>query len=123
MSGQHQDTAVDRVISDYATARRALDALLNQARDFGARFERLGHGLSAHPMRIIIGTQAQVRDDLGDDLSEWDVIPSHPLPSIEKLVALTDDIRETARRVDDLRARLILMGRADLVQEPGEFFE
>ena len=119
MSGQQQDTALELAISDYATARRALDALLNQTRDFGARFERLGHGLSAHPMRIIIGTQAQV----SDDLSEWDVIPGHPLPSIEKLVALTDDIRETARRVDDLRERLILMGRADLVQEPDEFFE
>ena len=119
MSGQYQDATVERVISDYARARRELDALLDQARNFGARFVRLAHALSMHPTRMIIRTQDQV----SNDLSEWDVIPSHPLPSIEQLTALTEDIREAARRVDDLRERLILMGRAHLVQEPDEFFE
>jgi hypothetical protein len=119
MSDQPENPAIERVISDYATARSELDALLNQARDLGARLGRLAHALSAHPMRMIIRTPDQV----SDDLSEWDVIPSHPLPSIADLAAMTDDIREAARRVDDLRERLILMGRADLVQEPDEFFE
>jgi hypothetical protein len=51
-----------------------------------------------------------------------DIVPSHPLPRIEGLVALTDDIRAAALNVDELRERLILMGRADLVEQPDGFF-
>jgi hypothetical protein len=43
------------------------------------------------------------------------------VPRIESLVTLTNDIREAALTVDDLRERLILRGRADLV-EPNGFF-
>lgn len=119
MSGQHEDTAVERVASDYAATKRQLDTLMDEARNVGARFERLGHALFAHPMRTIIGTERPV----SEDRREWDMVPDDPLPTIETLAALTDDIRETTRRTHVLRERLILMGRADLVQQRDEFFK
>lgn len=119
MSSPHEDTAVERVISDHAAAKRRLDTLVNEAKEVGTRFERLGHALRAHPVQTVIG----LPEEVSDSRSDWDVVPGHLLPSIKELTALTEDIREAARRVDDLRERLILMGRADLVEAPGEFFQ
>ena len=58
----------------------------------------------------------------GDAATDLDIVPGHPLPRIESLVTLTNDIREAALKVDDLRERLILMGRADVVEQPDGFF-
>ena len=54
-SGQHEEADVCRVIWEYTEAKRRLDALVNEAGELGERFERLAHGLSAHPRRMIIG--------------------------------------------------------------------
>ena len=116
--GQHEEADVGRVIWEYTEAKRRLDALVNEAGELGERFERLAQGLSAHPTRMIIG----LPDRFADDATEWDIVPSHPLPRIESLVTLTNDIREAALKVDDLRERLILMGRADLAEQPDGFF-
>ena len=118
MSGQHEEADVGRVIWEYTEARRRLDALANEAGELGERFERLARGLSTHPRRMTIGPP----DRFTEDPTGWDVVPSHPLPRIESLVTLTNDIRETALQVDDLRERLILMGRADVVEQPDGFF-
>jgi hypothetical protein len=118
MSGQHEEGDVGRVMWEYTEAKRRLDALVNEADKLGERFNRLAHGLSAHPRRMIIG----LRDRFADDATEWDVVPIHPLPRIESLVTLANDIREAALKVDDLRERLILMDRADLVEQPDGFF-
>ena len=117
-SGQHGETDVGRMLGEYTDAKRRLDALVTEAREWGERFERLAHGLSAHPTRMIIG----LPERFTGDATEWDIVPRHPLPRIEGLVALTDNIRATALNVDDLRERLILMGRADLVEQPDGFF-
>lgn len=79
---------------------------------------RLAHGLSAHPSRMIIG----LPDRVIENPSEWDVVPSHALPRIESVATLTSDIREATLRVEQLRERLILMGRADVVEQPDGFF-
>ena len=68
---------------------------------------------------MIIGVPARFTETP----SEWDIIPSHPLPSIERLIALTNEIREANQEVEELRGRLILMGRVDLVEEPDGFFQ
>ena len=117
-SGQHEEADVGRVIWEYTEAKRRMDALVNEAGELGERIERLAHGLSAHPRRMIIG----LPDRFADDATEWDIVPSRPLPRIESLVTLTNDIREAALKVDDLRERLILMGRADLAAQPDGFF-
>jgi hypothetical protein len=117
-SSEGHEVDVGRVISEYTEAKQRLDALLNEAGELGERFERLSHGLTAHPRRMIIG----IPDRRVEDPSEWDVVPSHPLPTIESLSRLTDDIREATLIVEPLRARLILMGQADLVQQPDGFF-
>jgi hypothetical protein len=114
----HEEADIGRVIREYTEAKRRLDALVNEAGQLGERFERLAQGLSAHPRRMIIGLPERP-----GDATEWDVIPSHPLPRIEQLAALTDDIREAAQTVDDLGERLILMGRADLAEQPDGFFQ
>lgn len=49
-------------------------------------------------------------------------MPSHPLPPIDRLVALTNQVRAVSAQVDELRERLILMGRADIVEQPDGFF-
>jgi hypothetical protein len=116
--GQHEEADVGRVIGEYTEAKRRLDALVTEAGELGERFERLAQGLSAHPTRMIIG----LPERLAEDASDWDIVPSHPLPRIESLVTLTHDIREAALKVDDLRERLILMGRADLAAQPDGFF-
>jgi len=118
MPGQHEEADVGRVVWEYTEAKRRLEALVTEAGELGERFERLAQGLSAHPRRMIIG----LPDQFGDDGTKWDVVPSHPLPRIESLVTLTNDIRETALKVDDLRDRLILGGRADLVEQSDGFF-
>jgi hypothetical protein len=41
---------------------------------------------------------------------------------MEALVALTDAIRAASLRVDELRERLVLLGRGDLVEQPGGYF-
>ena len=123
--------ALDRVIWEYAEANRRLDALVNEASGLGDRFERLAHGLSMHPRRMIIGLPDRFIEDptergpqrgsrAGDP--EWDVVPGQPLPRIESVAILTDDIREAALQVEGLREQLILMGRADLVEHPDGFF-
>jgi len=116
--GQHGEADVGRVSWEYTEAKRRLEALVNEAGELGERFDRLAQGLSAHPRRMIIG----LPDQFADDGTKWDVVPSHPLPRIESLVTLTNDIRETALKVDDLRDRLILMGRADLAAQPDGLF-
>jgi hypothetical protein len=114
----HEETDLGRVIRDYTDAKRRLDRLVKEAGELGERFARLAQGLSAHPRRMIIGLLARP-----DDATEWDVVPSHQLPRIERLAALTSDIREAALKVDDLRERLILMGHADAVEQPDGFFQ
>ena len=114
----HEEADIGHVIREYTEAKRRLDALVTEAGEWGERFERLAHGLSAHPMRMIIG----LPERFTDDATERDMVPSRPLPRNESLVALTDDIREAALKVDDLRERLILMGRADLAAQPDGFF-
>jgi hypothetical protein len=106
------------VIWEYREARRGLDGLVQEARELGERLERLGEGLSGHPGRLIVG----LPDSLHVDPSEWDIVPGHPLPSIDRLVALTNQIREVTAKVEELRERLILMGRADVVEPPDGFF-
>jgi hypothetical protein len=106
------------VIREYSEARRRLDGLVQEARELGERLERVGQGLSGHPARLIVG----VPDSLLVDPSEWDIVPGHPLPSIDRLVALTNQIREVTAKVEELRERLILMGRADVVEHPDSFF-
>ena len=105
-------------IAEYGEQRRHLDALLQEAHGLGERFDRLGHGLLAHPERMIVG----LPDRPLENPDEWEILPSHPLPSIDQLAALTADIRQVRATVDDLKERLILTGRADLVEEPNGFF-
>jgi hypothetical protein len=118
MSEEHEEADVGRVIWEYTEAKRRLEALVNEAGDLGERFERLAQGLSAHPGRMIVG----LPDKFIENQSDRDIVPSHPLPSIERLVALTDEIRERTAMVEELRERLVLMGRADLVEQPDAFF-
>lgn len=114
-----REVTVDQIAADHAAARRRLDALMKQADEIGERLERLGHGLSAHPTRMIIG----LPDRFLEQPSECEVVPGHALPPIERLIALTNDIREAAQNADELGERLILMGRADLIEEPDVFFK
>ena len=44
------------------------------------------------------------------------------LPSIGRLVTLTDDIRKASQKAEELCERLILIGRADLIEQPDGFF-
>ena len=106
------------VIREYTEARRQLDGLVQEARELGERLERLGQGLSRHPGRLIVGPL----DPFLVESSEWDIVPGHPLPPVDRLVALTNQIRAASAKVDELRERLILMGRADVVGQPDEFF-
>ena len=108
----------ERVIVPYREARRRQDALVEEARELAERLERLAHGLSTRPAHVIIG----LPDEQIANPSEWDIVPSHPLPSIEQLTTLTNDIRAVNARVDELRERLILMGHADLVEQPNGYF-
>ena len=75
-------------------------------------------GYPARPGHVLIG----IPDAPIEDLSEWDIVPSHPLPSIEQLITLTNDIRAVGATVAELRARLILMGHAEIVEQQDEFF-
>jgi hypothetical protein len=118
MSRQHEKADVGLVTWEYTEAKRRLEALVNEAGEFGERFERLAQGLSGHPGRMIVGLQTRFIENPSD----WDIVPSHPLPSIERLVALTNETRECTALVEELRERLILMGRADLVEQPDAFF-
>jgi hypothetical protein len=116
---ERREANIDQIIARYAGAKRRLDALVEEADAVGERLERLGHGLSAHPMRMIIG----LPDRYIENPSECDIVPGHALPPIERLMSLTDDIREATQNVGDLRERLILLGRADVVEQPDEFFK
>lgn len=117
-SSEHAQLGVTRAIEEYTEARQALDRLLDKASELGERLEILARGLSSHPTRMFIG----LPDRFIEEPSAWEIVPGHPLPSIDSLVTLTNDIRAAAARVDDLRERLILMGRADVVEEPDVFF-
>jgi hypothetical protein len=110
---------LDRVVSQYRDANIRFDSLVDEASDLAERLERLAHGLSARPGHLIVGFPEQ---DL-ENPSEWDIVPSHPLPSIEQLAALTDNIRAEGAKVEELRERLILMGHADLVEQRDGFFQ
>jgi hypothetical protein len=115
---RYEGSDIERVIAAYREARGRQEALVKQAGELAERFERLAHGLSARPGHVIIG----LPDERIENPSEWDIVPSHPLPSIEQLIALTNDIRAVGARVEELRERLILMDHADLVEQPNGFF-
>jgi hypothetical protein len=107
------------VIREYGEARRRLDELVREARQWGEQLERIGHGLSRHPTRLIVGGLDPSLVDPG----EWDIVPQHALPSMDRLVALTEQIRAASAKVEELRERLILLGRADVVEQPYGFFQ
>ena len=109
---------ITRVVAAYREAQRREDALAREAGDLAERLERLAHGLSRHPRHMIIGVPA----DRIEEPAKWDIVPSHPLPSIEQLAALTNDLRGVSASVDELRERLILMGHAELVEQADGFF-
>lgn len=115
---RYEGSDIEPVIAAYREARRRQHALVKDAGDLAERFERLAHGLSARPGHVIIG----LPDEPIENPSEWDIVPSHPLPSIEQLITLTADIRAVGARVEELRERLILMGHAELVEQPNGFF-
>jgi hypothetical protein len=118
MADRHEESDIRRVIAEYREATRRADELVKEASDLGERFERLAHGLSTRPGRLIVG----LPDERIENPGEWDIVPSHALPSIEHLITLTNDIRAAGARVEELRERLILMGHADLVNQPDGFF-
>jgi hypothetical protein len=118
MLDRYEGRDIEGVIDAYREARRRQDALVKESGELAERFERLAHGLSARPGHVIIG----LPDDRIENPSEWDIVPSHPLPSTEQLITLTNDIRAVDARVEELRERLILMGHADLVEQPNGFF-
>lgn len=118
MVERYEEGDVGRVIAQYRDAMSRLESLVAEAGAFAARLERLGHGLSAHPERVIVG----LPDEPLEDPSEWDIVPSHPLPSIERVSALTNEIRAVGGQVEELRQRLILTGHAGLVEQPNGFF-
>jgi len=115
----HEGSDVELVSAAYREARRRQDELIKEAGELAERFERLAQGLSAQPGHVLIGLPDEGMENPG----EWDIVPSYPLPSIEQLITLTNDIRAAAARVEELRARLILMGHAELVEQPNEFFQ
>jgi hypothetical protein len=118
MLKEHEGNDVERVSAAYRDARRRQDELINEAGELAERFERLAQGLSARPGHVIIG----LPDEGIENPGEWDIVPSHPLPSIEQLITLTNDIRAAGASVEELRARLILMGHAELVEQTDGFF-
>ena len=109
---------LDHVVARYRAATNRLDGLVDEASDAAERLERLAHGLSTRPGHLVIG----LPDESLENCSEWDVVPGHPLPSIEELAALTHNIRAEGAKVGELRERLILMGHADLVEQRNGFF-
>jgi hypothetical protein len=115
---QHEAGEIGGVIEEYREATNRLDSLAKEASVLAERFERIAHGLSARPGRVIAG----LPDERVENPREWDIGPSHPLPSIEHLTSLTNDIRAVGATVEELRERLILMGHVDLVEQPDEFF-
>jgi hypothetical protein len=119
MGEQHEAGEIGDVIAEYRKATNRLDALVKEAGDLAERFERIAHGLSARPWRVVVG----IPDQRVENPCESDIVPSHPLPSIEHLTSLTNDIRAVGARVEELRERLILMGHADLVEQPNGFFQ
>lgn len=111
--------SVQSVSSAYRAAKAQRDALLGTAHEWAARFDRLAAALSSRPERLIVDPAEQTFEDAID----WEIVPSTPLPSIDELRRLTTSIREVGATLQSLRERLILMGHADLVESPGQFFE
>jgi hypothetical protein len=116
---RQEEHDLDHVVARYQEATNRLDNLKDEASELADRLTRLAHGLSTGPRQLVIG----LPDGSLEDSSEWNIVPSHPLPSIEQLAALTDSIRAEGARVDELRERLILMGHADLVEQRNGFFQ
>jgi hypothetical protein len=112
------ETDVDRLIWEYSQTRRRRDQLRNEAAELGARLERLGHGLIAHPERLFIGVPDRVRSVP----AEWDVVAADQLPSVGKLVGLTAEIRDLSAKAEELRERLILKGRSELLTPLNRFY-
>lgn len=113
-----EERDLDRVVARYRDATNRLDSLVDEASEFAERLERLAQGLSMRPGHMVIG----LPDKSLENPSEWDIVPSHPLPSIEQLAALTDNIRAERAQMEELRERLILMGHAELVEQRNGFF-
>jgi hypothetical protein len=115
----HEQHDLDQVVARHREATNRLDRLVGEATEVAERLERLAHGLSTRPGHLVIG----LPDESLENPSEWDIVPSHPLPSIEQLAALTANIRTAEAAVEALRERLILMGHADLVEQRNGFFQ
>ncbi len=117
--GSEQEHDVDRVAARYRDAMNRWDSLVSEAGQLGDRLARLANGLSRRPEHLIIGLPDERLQHAGDS----DIVPSHPLPTIEHLAALTDSIRAEGARAEKLRARLILLGHAELVEQQNGYFQ
>ncbi len=118
MSELHDESDTGRVVTGYRDAERRLSVLMREADELSERLGRLARGLAARPHRLVIG----IPDERIATPGEWEIVPGHPLPSIEHLIALTDEIRAVGATLESLRERLVLMGHADLVAQPDRFF-
>ena len=118
VSERYKAGDIDRVMAEYREAKSRLDMFVDEAGELAERFERLAHLLSVRPGHVIVG----LPDERVENPGEWDIVPGQPLPSIEHLTTLTGNIRAEGARVEELRERLILMGHADLVEQPNGFF-
>jgi len=105
-------------MADYREARARLDALVGDAEAIAGRFERFARGL-ATPQRQLAGA---VTGFFANPV-EWERATTDAVPSIEQLTTLVNDVRATGLRVKELSERLILMGRAELVEPEERFFE
>lgn len=110
---------LELVATSYQATKRRLDALVQEAADMGRRLEHLARGLQTHPGLVVVEpSEATV-----DHLTDCDIVPAGALPSMDVIGALTRDIRATVQNLGELRSRLILMERPDLLEEPDEFFQ
>jgi DNA anti-recombination protein RmuC len=105
MTQDDQDKIIDQSRREYREAKQTLAALKKKAATLGDRMSQVGHVLSSEPENLLFAGQShegRFRNRIG-------LVNVGEFREVQNLLQMTNEIRETALRVDKLRRGLTLL--------------
>jgi hypothetical protein len=107
MSDEQQDAIIGRVLREYKDADLKLKALLSEAINFGCAMSEMATLLTTNPQDLTFEGEPV---GLQHITSRAKLFKKSALPSVDTLVALTNDIRNTHQDVSRLKDQAAGLG-------------
>ena len=106
---QDDQDKIDQSRREYREAKQTLAALKKKAAALGDRMSQVGHGLSSEPENLLFAGHSHE----GRFRNRIELVNVGEFREVQNLLQMTNEIRETALRVDKLRRGLTLLDGDD----------